>query len=101
MFDYYHEKIVFNFNKNFLKILSCWKNKLKNQKKFITIETIKFYCLEIEKINFEKSKKYGINYNHNIILRLNNFAKKKLKFETKDLIKVQMKKICSYIRCWS
>ena len=82
------KKSLFNFNKNFLKDFELLEKQIKKSKRIYNYRNNKIFLPgEIEKINFEKSKKYGINYNHNIILRLNNFAKKKLKFETKNFIK--------------
>ena len=42
-------KSLFNFNKNFLKDFELLEKQIKKSKKFITIEIIKFYCLEILK----------------------------------------------------
>lgn len=82
------KKSLFDFNKNFLKDFELLEKQIKKSKKIYNYKNNKILLPgEIEKINFNKSKKYGINYNDNIILRLNNFAKKKLKFASKDLIK--------------
>ena len=71
-------KSLFNFNKNFLKDFELLEKQIKKSKKIYNYRNNKILLPgDIEKINFEKSKKYGTNYNHNIILRLNNFAKKK------------------------
>ena len=64
------KKSLFNFNKNFLKDFELLEKQIKKSKRIYNYRNNKIFLPgEIEKINFEKSKKYGINYNHNIILK--------------------------------
>ena len=70
------------------------KKLTKNYVSFYRVNRVKGYNLrntyfpgELEKEVYKKSIKKGINYNNKLIKRLNDFAKKELNFDNKDLLK--------------
>ncbi len=82
------DRKIFDYNNSFISQFNKLKKILKKSKR------VKGYNLrntyfpgELEKEVYKKSIKKGINYNNKLIKRLNDFAKKELNFDNKDLLK--------------